>query len=84
MAFNERGQIVPNAGVTGWRVESQQETTELDARGNAVRGYRVYFVTGKAQHGSVFVALAMYNPANVRAAVAAHAGQLDEAASLSG
>lgn len=84
MAFNERGQLVPNAGVTGWKVESQQETTELDPRGQPIRGYRVYFTTGKGQHGSVFVALSMYNPQNVRAAVASHAGQLDETASLSG
>lgn len=84
MAFDERGYIVPDAGVTGWAIEGQQETSELDARGRAISGYRVEFVTGKGQRGSVFVPKVQYNPTNVRAAVAAAAGQLDEVAGLSG
>lgn len=84
MAFDERGRIVPDAGVTGWNVEGQQETTELDARGRAVTGYRIEFRTGKGQRGSVFLPKSQYNPTNVRAAIAAQAGQLDEVAGLSG
>ena len=65
-------------------MDSQQETQELDARGNVIRGFRVLFTTGKGQKGSVFVPLAQYNPVNVRAAVASHANQLDAVAGLSG
>lgn len=84
MAFNERGQIVPNAGVTGWVITSQQETTELDQRGLAVHGVRIYFTTGKGQPGSVFIASNRYNAVNARAEVAARAAAMDEVAGLSG
>lgn len=74
----------PNATAKGWNVTSQQEVLERDPSGNVVRGYRVFFQTGKGGSGSVFVPLAMYNPPNVRAAVAAMATQVDSVQGMSG
>ena len=84
MALDRQGRIVPDAPVTGWQVQDQVPTTELDARSVAVRGYRVHFLTGKGQQGSVFVPENRYTTLNVRAQVAAAAAQLDEIAGLSG
>lgn len=58
-------------------VTDQVQVTEADAKGAVVRGYRVHFTTTKGARGSVFVPEAMYNVANVRAAVARVAGELD-------
>ena len=84
MAFNERGQIVPDAPITGWQVVSQQETFERDATGQVVPGVRVTFQVGPELTGSVFVPRSRYNVVNVRAAVAAAAGEMAAVHKLSG
>lgn len=84
MAYDPSGRVVPNAGVSGWQIESQTETVELDARQRAIQGYSVAFLTGQGHRGSVFVPKAQYTPLNVRAAVAAAANTLDEVGKLSG
>lgn len=84
MVYDPSGRVVPNAGVSGWSIESQTETLELDARQRAVQGYSVAFVTGKGHRGSVFIPKNQYTPINVRATVAAAANTLDEVAGLTG
>ena len=84
MALDAQGRVIPDAPQTGWRIESQQETTELDASGRVVNGVRVMFVTAKGNHGSVFVSRAMYSIPNVQAAVANAAGTMDGVANLRG
>jgi len=75
---------VPNAPVSGWSVESQQETVAQDEHGRAVEGVRIAFITGKGQRGSVFVPRTRYNVENVRAALAGAAHQLDTVLDLKG
>lgn len=84
MALDSAGRIVPNTGATGWHDVTQQETTELDAKGQPTRGYRVYFTTNDGHSGSVFVEAARYTAVNVRAEIAARAATLDEVGRLSG
>lgn len=72
------------ASVTGWRVVSQQETTEANQAGQLTRGYRVYFVLPSGTQGSVFVPQAKYNPANVQAAIAAQADLVSNVDTLQG
>lgn len=84
MATDAFGRIVPDTGATGWHDVSQQETTELDAKGQPTRGYRVYFTTNENHAGSVFVPQNMYSVVNVRAAIAAQAAQLDAVGKLTG
>ena len=72
----------PNSQGTGWNVTSQQETTDLDPQGRAVRGVRVMFTTDKGIHASVFLPASMYNPANVKAAIMGYVQQLHEVADL--
>lgn len=68
----------PSGGSNGGRITDQVQTTEVDAQGRVVRGYRVSFQTGKGALGSVFVPESQYLPANVIAAVTAAANQLDQ------
>jgi hypothetical protein len=84
VSLNERGQIVPNAPLTGWSVVSQQETFERDASGQVVPGVRVYYQLTDGPSGSVFLPRTRYNPVNVRAEVAAAAAQMREVHNLSG
>lgn len=84
MALDSAGRIVPDTGASGWHDVTQQETTELDAKAQPVRGYRVYFTTNAGHSGSVFVPQTMYNVANVRAAIAAQATTLDGVGKLTG
>lgn len=84
MALDSAGRIVPDTGATGWHDVTQQETTELDAKGQPTRGYRVYFTTNAGHSGSVFVAAGLYSVPNVRAAIAAQAATLDGVGQLSG
>lgn len=72
------------ASVTGWRVVSQQETTEPNQAGQLSRGYRIYFVLPSGTQGSVFVPATKYNPANVQAAIAHQAGLVADVDQLSG
>lgn len=74
----------PNAPQTAWQVTGQQRTTGLDSAGRPVAGYEVQFQTAKGVNGHVFVPDSMYTPGNVRAAVAAKAGVMDEVAGLAG
>lgn len=84
MALDAQGRVIPNAPQTGWRIEGQQETTELDSSGRVVNGVRVMFVTASGQHGSVFVARSAYSIPNVQAAVANAAGTMEAVARLTG
>lgn len=84
MAVNPPGQSRPNAPVTGWEVEYQQETVDLGPDGRAVQGIKIGFVTGKGVHASVFVSKANYSPDNVRSAIAAAAAQIDTVHTLKG
>jgi hypothetical protein len=74
----------PNAPITGWKVEAQHETVDTDASGRPVPGVKVSFVTGLGVHGSVFVPKSQYSPDNVKAAIAAAAGQIDAVHKLTG
>lgn len=67
-----------------WKFQSQSATLGIGPDGKATEGYQVYFVTGSGQQGSVFVVRSLYNPANVAAAIAAHAAELEGVAKLSG
>lgn len=84
MALNERGQIVPNAPMTGWQVVSQEETFDRDASGRVVAGVRIYYQLTDGPAGSVFVPRNLYNEVNARAAVAAAAAQMAAVHKLSG
>ncbi len=84
MSLNERGQIVPNAPMTGWSIVNQQETFERDASGQVVPGVRVYFQLADGPAGSVFLPRTRYNAVNVRAEVAAAAAQMREVHNLTG
>lgn len=75
--------LTPNMPQNTWTVTSQQQTMQLDTNGRPTQGYAVYFTTGLGVNGSVFIPLAQYNPVNVRAAIAAHAHQLDLVQQLS-
>ena len=68
----------PSGGTNGGQVTGQQQTTEVDAQGRVVRGYRISFRTGKGAEGSVFVPESQYVPSNVLAAVKDAANQLDQ------
>lgn len=78
------GQVKPDAPDTGWTVTAQQEQVGIGADGRATNGYRIQFTTGKGVNGSVFIPMDRYNPTNVKAAIAAHAHQLDEVQGLTG
>jgi hypothetical protein len=67
-----------------WTVTGQLQTTQPDPAGRFVTGVLVSFTTGKGFSGSVFVPEAQYSVANVQAAIAAKAQQLDAVGSLTG
>ena len=77
MAQTQTGQVVPNAQAVTWSNVTQQYTREVDSTGVAVTGYRVGFTTDRGVVGSVFIAASMYTPANVVAAIARHAAELN-------
>lgn len=68
---------------TKWKVTAQQETTQASPGSGIVRGVTVTFQLDDGTVGTVFVPDAQYNPANVKAAIAARAGQLEEVGNLS-
>ena len=68
----------PSAAPNGGKITDQVADTVIDPRGQAVRGYQVHFRTAKGRLGSVFVAEADYNPANVVAAARQMANMMDE------
>lgn len=69
---------------TSWRVTGDQPGQfDFDGAGTPIEGHRVSFVTGAGSSGYVFVPEAHYNPASVRALIAAKAATADEIASLS-
>lgn len=84
MAFDAQGNPMPNAPQTGWEVTAQTETFTAGASGRVEKVMRVMFTTGKGTTASVDIPLNVYNPANVRAAIAAYAAQLDEVHQLKG
>lgn len=54
-----------------WRVTGQAMATKADPSQGLVEGWTVTFVTAAGDRGSVFVPLAQYNAATVRAAIEA-------------
>lgn len=68
----------PSGPVSGGRIVSQQRVLEVGPDGRPQSGYRIEFLTGAGAAGSAFVPEAMYEPANVIAAVRAMAAKLDE------
>lgn len=68
---------------TTWQVTSQVEGSQILPGMGVTRGVTVYFTTGQGNAGSVFVPLASYETAKVRALVAARAAQVDEIGNLS-
>lgn len=78
MAMNQPPSRPPSGGQNGGRITDQVQTTEVNAQGQVVRGYRISFTTGRGAQGSVFVAEAQYVPANVIAAVTDAANRLDQ------
>jgi hypothetical protein len=67
-----------------WTVEYQQETVDVGPDGRPTQGVKIGFETGGGLHGSVFVPRALYNPDNVRAALAQAAHQMDVVQNLKG
>ena len=66
-----------------WKVTGQHETTDVGPAGLFVQGYRVTFVLADGTVGSVFVPKDRYTVANVMAAIAPHAAELEAVAALS-
>lgn len=67
---------------TSWTVTGQTETGGL-FNGSFVDGYKVTFVTGAGNNGSVFVPHANYNASFVTGAIAAKAATIDAVSALS-
>ena len=76
--------LTPNAPQSAWRVTGQQEVPGPGPDGRLVDGWKVSFVTALGVNGSLFLPKALYNVANVRAAVAAAAYELDQVHQLQG
>lgn len=74
----------PNLPATAWQVTGQQQVMEPGPGGTVQHGVRIYFTTAKGVQSSVFLADAAYNPANVKAAIAPKAYQLDQVQDLTG
>ena len=75
MAVNPPGQSKPNAPLTGWQIEYQQETVGTGPDGKAAEGIKVGFVMANGVHASVFIPKSRFSVDNARAAVAAAAAQ---------
>lgn len=84
MASNPSSLRPPVNPTVTWAVTSQQETVDKGPDGRLTSGYRVFFTTQSGVQGSVFVPKAMYSVANVRAAIAGHARELDQVQSDGG
>lgn len=74
----------PNSTGTGWTVTGQQETTEIWTDQKPHRGVRVQFTATAGGSGSVFLPDELYQPANVRAAIAQRVAAMNEVGGLSG
>lgn len=74
----------PIAGAVTWSNIVQQETTGPGQDGRLQPGYKITFTTAGGVRGSVFVEQARYSAANVRAAIAQHARELDEVQAMGG
>lgn len=74
----------PTASNSGWKIEYQQPTVEVDGSGKPVSGMRVAFVTGKGVHAWVFVPQNQYSVDNVRALVSARVAEIDAVHALTG
>jgi len=84
VSMNQSPSRPPSGPVTGWRVIDQVPGTDIGPQGYAVRGVRVYFVTGKGVNGSVFIPENRYTPKNVQATVADLAATIDAVHALQG
>ena len=68
---------------SSWTVTGQApDQYEFDGAGNPVSGYRVSFITGMGQKGSVFVPEAQYRPEAVKTLIEKQASLMDQVANL--
>lgn len=68
---------------SSWQVTGQvADQFQFDGAGNPTSGYRVSFITGAGNRGSVFVPEDHYTPEHVRTMVAKQAGVIDAVGSL--
>ena len=74
----------PVAGAITWTITYQQEVIGPGPDGRLAPGYTIGFRTQGGVNGSVFVTRAMYTAANVRAAIAEHARELDQVQAMGG
>lgn len=74
----------PGQPGTGWRIESQTESSEVSPANAIVQGFRVYFVTQYQQHGSVFIPREAYTPERVRQAVIDQVTAMDTVHTMQG
>ena len=72
----------PTPTPTPASVTGQIEQTQVGANGTLVQGMTITFTTGTGTTGSVFVPLAQYNAATVKAMIAAQAAKIDAVAAL--
>lgn len=68
----------PNMPKVTYSITGQVEVPGPGPDGRLTDGYRVSFRTQGGTNATVFVPRAQYTPANVAAAIAAHAYQLDQ------
>lgn len=84
MALNQEGQVVPDLPANKFHSIVQSQTVDLGPDGRVVPGVKVSFTTEGGTQTSVFVPDAQYTVANVKAAVAAKAHQVDQVNQLRG
>ncbi len=66
-----------------WKITGQApDQFEFDGAGNPVTGFRVSFLTGAGNKGSVFIPETHYSAAAARTMVTALANKMDEVGSL--
>lgn len=66
-----------------WQVTGQAaDQYETDGAGNPVTGYRVSFITGAGNRGSVFVPNDQYKPETVKTLIQAQANTMDAIGAL--
>lgn len=70
------------SGAPAWRVTGQQATSRASDDGQLQDGVTVFFTTGNGQRSSVFVPNSLYQPDNVRAAIATRAALVDQVAGM--
>ena len=72
----------PNMPQVKYTVTGQTEVPGPGPDGRLTDGYRISFTTASGTNATVFIPRAQYTPANVAAAIAAHAHQLEQVNAL--